>query len=177
MTPLTAYSACILVACDAIATLNILLDKAQASPNADSLPNARIHESMEPLTFQVRTACDTVDKLVSRTMGTPRAGWHDDKLVGYKDMRQRLGAARRLLDAVDTDAFNVRANGILSLPSEQGGTEDTWAHVYITSFNLPNLFFHVVTAYNILRAHGVPLGKTDYLYAFGERMQAGTIAR
>src|SRR3546814_19438864 len=72
-----------------------------------------------------------------------------------------IGKAETALEAFTPDEFNGWAGRALDLqigPRRLAFTSET----LILSFSLPNFHFHAVTAYDILRARGVPLGKRDY---------------
>ena len=96
---------------------------------------------------------------VTATMGTPPPPMPKH---GYAGLVQQLADARAALEAVtpaEVEALSGRdmtfAMGELKIPF----TVET----FLLSFSLPNFYFHAATAYDILRAQGVPLGKRDFL--------------
>ncbi|OAR00163.1 hypothetical protein LLEC1_01990 [Akanthomyces lecanii] len=159
------YNAFFVPAFDIVATTLSLLTVAKSSPNAVLLPTARTHETMIPFSSHCGIIATCIDKLVSRVCGTSPQGWgYHDPLPSYAT------CGNALLKSADQDAVNTRiATGILLLPSEDGETEVP-LHTYVSSFNMSYLFFHLVTAYNILRKEGVELGKNDYMLVFNRTL-------
>lgn len=159
------YDASISVATDVVQSLKDLLKLGEASPQGASLPTATIHEDMKPLTFQVFSVTDIAQKVVARTSGTEPLALEKD-LVTYEDMYKRIALVQDLLAKADKDLINSRAGEIVTLGLGVGKTAEMSAGAYVNGYALPNMFFHVVTAYNILRKEGVTLGKMDYLSSF-----------
>jgi hypothetical protein len=172
-TELTGYSAFFWPVKSALNALKIMLRKAQNAPNAASLPSARLYEDMQPLTFQIHVVCDTIDKMVFRTTGSARLKWTDD-MSTFEDMQNRIAAAEARLDSASQHTVNKTANETIALPGDEGdNTVDVPIHLLMSAFTLPTLFFHVVTAYGILRKEGVPLGKSDYIGPFQDKLDEG----
>lgn len=165
------YNAFFVPAFDIVATALSLLTVAESSPKATLLLTARTHETMIPFSGQCGIIATCIDKLVSRVCGISSQGWsYHDALPSYTTVRERLLAAQALLKNADPDAVNTRiATGTLMLPSDHGEAEVP-LHTYVSSFNMSYLFFHLVTAYNILRKEGVELGKSDYMLVFNETL-------
>lgn len=171
--PFTPYGCSIAVAKDALRTLTSILKKAEGSLSASSLPSARIYPDMQPLSFQIQQTCMQAAKLVTRTTDAELPDWVYDELKTFKDMYLRIDMTQEILAGADEDVVNKRVVGTISLPTEAGGTEEASTHAWIFSYNLPNLYFHLVTAYDILRKEGIPLGKQDYLEAFDQTFRRG----
>ncbi len=152
-------------------SLSAILKKGQESPNAASLPSARLIDDMQPLTFQVFAVCNSVDRLVSRTMGAERTRF-EDNMKTFEDMQARIADAQALLASASEDVVNGKANDTVALPTEEGAMEDFPIHLFVSTFCLPNLSFHVSIAYAILRKEGVKLGKDDYLSPFQRELLA-----
>lgn len=170
---LTGYNAFFAPASDILTTLTTLLSLAESSPQASALLGARTHATMLPLSFQFSVACTTVDKIISRVCGVDPQGWpYDDaSLDSYPAIRARLAAAQALLRGADEELVNMRCKeGTISLPNEDGSRTDTPVSVWLSAFALPNMYFHLGTAYNILRGQGLELGKGVYLGAFNETL-------
>lgn len=169
-TELTGYSAFFSPVKSALDALKIMLKKAEEAPNASSLPSARLYEDMQPLTFQVFVICDTIDKMVFRTTGSARSEWPDD-LSTFEGMQNRIAGAEARLASASEDTVNKTTNETIALPADEGdNTVDVPIHLLMTGFSLPTVFFHVVTAYGILRKEGVPLGKEDYIGPFQHKL-------
>jgi len=146
--------------------LSAILDKAQAHAEARKidplvLTNARLYPDMLPLKRQVHIACDTAKYSVARLAGV-EAPKHEDVEETFVDLKARIA---KTLDFIQT--FK---------PAQIDGSEEKAIHLklgqrevdfkgmqYLLGHALPNFYFHVVTAYDILRHNGVELGKRDYL--------------
>ncbi|KAB5542791.1 hypothetical protein GE09DRAFT_1244056 [Coniochaeta sp. 2T2.1] len=132
-------------------------------PNVE-YPNARLIDDMNPFTFQVQNATTAVRKTLSRLIGEDIGAWNDDERT-IADLHRRVALALSLLGTVDHKRIDNRADEIVDLPF---GTKVLKLSARDTALNqgLPNFFFHLQTAYAILRAKGVPIGKGDYLSNF-----------
>jgi hypothetical protein len=86
----------------------------------------------------------------------------EDNETSLAQLRDRVARTTAYLEGVDPAGFEGRedAEVVLKLPSR----ELTFTGLsYVTDFALPNFFFHVTTAYALLRKQGVAIGKMDYL--------------
>jgi hypothetical protein len=134
---------------------------AETGGDPDSVVNARLFDDMAPFHFQIEAAWHHsawgVEALKTGEF-TPPA------LVGpvpFADLRAMIGRAETALEAFTPDEINGCAGKQLDLqigPRRLAFTAET----FILSFSLPNFHFHAVTAYDILRSRGVPIGKRDY---------------
>jgi len=134
---------------------------AEIGSNPDDFVEMRLYDDMAPFHFQIEAAWHHsvwgVD--AARTGAfTPPA------LVGpvpFAELRAMMTKAEASLEAFRPEEVNSWAGRELDLqigPRRLAFTPET----FILSFSLPNFHFHAVTAYAILRSHGVPLGKRDY---------------
>ncbi len=166
--PISLYGSSYPVAKAALEALTTLLDKAQAAPGADDLPHARLYENMSPLSTQVQYVCDIIRNLVSRTTGTDlSAAWADDSsLSTLDDMHARVAATKKLVDAVDEDVVNAKANETFTMKTNTYGTVHGCVHTFVSTHVLPYLFFYLGMTYGILRKEGVPLQLMDYMGPF-----------
>ena len=134
---------------------------AETGADADGFVHARLFDDMAPFHFQIEAAWHhSVWGLEAAKTGvfTPPA------LVGpvpFAELQGMIGKAETALEAFSPDEVNGWAGKQLDLqigPRRLAFTSET----LILSFSLPNFHFHAVTAYDILRSRGVPLGKRDY---------------
>lgn len=134
---------------------------AKTSKDPDDFVEARLIDDMAPFHFQIEAAWHhSVWGLEAVRTGafTPPA------LVGpvpFVDLQGMIEKAKRALEAFQPDEVNSWAGKHLDLqigPRKLAFMSET----LILSFSMPNFFFHVVTAYDILRMRGVPIGKRDY---------------
>ena len=146
----------------ALQNLDHLLAKASASGVSEQdLLGARLAPDMLPLTKQVQIACDTAKLAVTRVAQTEPLPMADEE-TSIVELRDRIARTIAYLGSAKPAAFESRetAEIILKLPS----TEMKFTgQSLITDFSLPNFFFHVTTAYGLLRMKGVAIGKMDYL--------------
>lgn len=159
------YDATIPVAKSALKSLYNVLKKGEAAPNGAALLGAKIHENMLPLTFQVYMVTDTSSKCASRLQGVEPHAW-EGKIETYADCFSRIAKAEEILAAADKELINKRQNETVPLGLGSRGTFDIPGVVYTNGHFLPTLFFHLTTAYDILRKEGIPLGKDDYIEPF-----------
>ncbi|KAL4939176.1 hypothetical protein BDV06DRAFT_199343 [Aspergillus oleicola] len=131
---------------------------------ADDLVNATLITDMKPLSFQVFIAANTALKAAYRsTMRDPPSQEDTDK--SFSDFYKRLDETITELETVKPEAIAEHEGKTFQAPLGPKEFEFT-GESYAVAFAIPNFFFHLVTAYDILRAKGIPLGKIDYLGAF-----------
>jgi hypothetical protein len=146
--------------------LATILDKAAAHADARKIDPAvllqlRLFPDMLPLVRQVQIACDNAKGCVGRLAGVeiPR---HEDTETRFDELQGRI---QRVIDFIGTVS-----------PEQLDGSEDRDIHLklgprevqfkglqYLCGFALPNFYFHVTTAYDILRQGGVELKKSDFI--------------
>ena len=149
-----------------LTNLLIILDKAEANAaerkfDTQVLVEARLAPDMIPLRGQITIATDHVKGCVSRLAGQPVPSWADTEKT-FPELRERIQKALDLLAATTPAMLQDSQHRTVVL--QLGGKDVTLTGLdYVTQRALPNFFFHVTTAYNILRLNGVPIGKRDYL--------------
>lgn len=144
-----------------IDTLIALLTKAEAHPQSDALLGARLAEDMHPLSTQVRFVAnlpgEALPRLTDRTFTS-----RDEDETTLAGAKAALAQTAALLDQVE--ASELKAPGdqiVLNLPN---GMEFTLtAEQYVRDWSLPNFYFHLTTAYAILRMQGLEIGKVDFM--------------
>lgn len=150
----------------ALSTLSLILTTAQNShPDPTSLPAARLHPDMQPLTFQIHIATLMATRLAARLTLQDVAPMTENDLSTMEDMQARIAAAKATLDKVSAEEVNAVGEKVVSTPIGPKTVEISGAE-YARVVNLPNVYFHLVTAYGILRKEGVALGKRDYMLEF-----------
>ena len=152
----------------ALKALSGLLDKAVAhagEAGADALLSNRLAEDMHPLVKQVQIACDSAKLCTARLSGV-EAPVHEDVETTIPELKARIAATLAYIASVPREAIDGQEGKdvVLKFP---GGEWPFKGQGYVIGFALPNFFFHVTTAYGLLRQAGVPLGKRDFLGAAG----------
>ena len=143
-----------------LGSLGSILSKGEAHGGID--PNeARLAPDMLPLKNQVYIATDGAKGCGARLAGVEIPKFEDVE-TSFADLKARVAKTISFLKSLDRNAF-VGAEAkeiVLKFPSvtlEYSGAD------YVGNFVLPNAYFHITTAYGILRNCGVALGKQDYL--------------
>ncbi|MDQ2878630.1 MAG: DUF1993 domain-containing protein [Pseudomonadota bacterium] len=150
----------------ALKNLAAILEKGRAFAAEKGMPeaelaDARLIADMTPLTAQIQRASDSAKGCMVRIGGVENVAMEDNE-VTFADMQARIAKTIDFLQSVPADALNGKESDevILKLPD----TEMTFtAQSYVLGFAIPNFYFHITTAYDILRMKGVPIGKMDYL--------------
>lgn len=125
------------------------------------LLTAKLYDDMAPLTAQVQRASDTAKNAVVRLGGVPSVAMLDDEAT-FADLQARIAKTVEFLNAVPREAIDGQEDRPVQLVTP-GRTVDFTGRGYALGFVLPNFYFHVTTAYALLRTKGVPVGKLDYL--------------
>lgn len=126
----------------------------------DVLVQARLYPDQFALARQVQSACDTAKGAAARLAGIEVPSHPDDETT-IAQLRERIAKTRSFLETVTAEKFEGAAEREVTL-SFLPGQAIKGAH-YVVDFVVPNFYFHVTTAYAILRHNGVELGKRDYI--------------
>ena len=146
--------------------LSVLLEKAEAHATAQgidpaTLLAARLAPDMYPLTRQVQTASDNAKGCGARLAGVAIPSYPDDE-ASFAELQARIEKTVKFLQEIDPQALQGAEDRVIDLKAGRASLTLS-GRDYLFRFALPNFFFHVATAYDILRSQGVPLGKFDYL--------------
>ena len=163
---ISIYDVSIPMLIDMLTNMKAWLDKAAAQKGEAELIDARLIADMRPLTGQFQSASDSAKNGIARLAGIESPSMPDTE-TSFAELRERCDKTIAFLQTItpaQLDGAETR-EVVLKFPSGHGyrftGLD------YLTRFMLPNFFFHVQTAYAILRAQGVDIGKTDYLQHMG----------
>ncbi len=146
-----------------LATLQGLLDKAamqwrDVGKSPETLVDAKLADDMAPLGRQIAFVCNQPGSFLDWATATTVA---TDVPASVADMTALIAATRARLAAFDGDDALLAREKIVSLPGDLAITFT--GATYIDDWILPNFYFHLVTAYAILRSQGVVIGKADYM--------------
>jgi hypothetical protein len=148
--------------------LDAVLDKAIKHAEARKFdPNnfcsARLFPDMLPFLAQVRIACDSA-KAAAANLAGKEAPKHEDSETTMADLRGRIGKVLAYLATFTAADFErTSPQTIIKMPNPAG--KGLAADEYLFGRQIPNFYFHLTTAYDLLRHGGVELGKRDYLGA------------
>ena len=122
---------------------------------------ARLAPDMLPFVNQVRIACDAA-KVAAANLAQKEAPKHEDTEKTFEELHARIGKALAFIDGLtEADFAKTTPDLLVKIPNPQG--KALRANDYLFARQIPNFYFHVVTAYDILRHGGVEVGKSDYL--------------
>jgi hypothetical protein len=146
--------------------LSAILDKAQAHAEARkidplALTGFRLYPDMLPMTRQVQIACDAAKGVIARLAGVevPR---HEDTEQTFAELQTRIAKTVKFIETIRPQQIDGTEDREIVL--KIGGQDMKFSGMqYLLGFAHPNFYFHVTTAYNILRHNGVEIGKRDYI--------------
>lgn len=163
---LSLYEASIPVMTRGLSQLAAILEKGETYAKESGLDpaavlDARLSQDMYPLTRQVQAACDAAKFCGARLSGVA-APREPDTEQTFAELQERIARTLAFLGGIEAAQVDGRedAEVVLKTPSQ----EITFlARNYLLQFSIPNFFFHMTTAYGLLRMQGVPVGKLDFL--------------
>ena len=146
--------------------LDAIIDKAVAYAEArkidhNALLDARLYPDMYTFKKQVQSACDFAKLSVARLAGL-NAPVHDDSEKTFADLKRRIAETLAVIQSATPEAMEAAMEREVVIKA--GPRELTFTgKEYLLHVALPNFYFHVTTAYAILRHCGVELGKSDFI--------------
>jgi len=164
--PISMYQASAPRFVNTLTNLSAILDKAQAHAEGKKIEpavllNLRLYPDMFPMKRQVQIACDTAKGAVARLAGVEVPKYEDTEET-FAELKARIA---KTIDFVKT-----------LKPAQIDGSEEKNIHLklgprevdykgmqYLLGHAIPNFYFHVTTAYDILRHNGVEVAKRDYI--------------
>jgi uncharacterized protein len=163
---LAMYDATISPLKRALNNLSHILKKGEDYANAkkiehDVLLNARLFPDMYPLSRQVQIATDMSKGAAARLAGleVPK---YDDNETSFADLQARIAKTIAFIDSVKPEQLVGSETRDITINVRNTDLKFT-GQAYLLAWVQPNVYFHVATAYNILRHNGVELGKPDFL--------------
>jgi uncharacterized protein len=163
---LSMYDAAVPVSIRAMNNLAAILEKAAAHAEARRLDpsvllQGRLFPDMFPLVRQVQIACDTAKHGPARVAGA-EAPAHEDNETSFAELIARARKTAAYVETLPKAAFEGAEDRTVTWQA-RGKSRSMQGLPYLFTHVLPNIYFHVTTAYAILRHNGVELGKADYL--------------
>jgi len=150
----------------AFSAMSAFLEKGRAFADENGLPHAdlleaRLIEDMAPLIAQVQRASDSAKFTVVRVGQIENIAIPDEE-TSFADLQERIAKTVAFLQAAPTSCMDGREDAEVILTTPRGSVPFT-GKSYVLGFALPNFYFHMTTAYALLRQKGVPVGKLDFL--------------
>lgn len=129
--------------------------------DAAALLQARLYPDMFPLTHQVRFACNHAERGVCRLTGTEPPTRENNEAT-LEELATRIATAIAFVKSVEAKKMAGMEEQDITFPI--GENKMTLKGIdYLFQFSMPNFYFHVTTAYSILRHNGLQIGKQDFL--------------
>lgn len=165
---LSIHQASVPVFVQGLKGLKGVLTKAQAHVEAkgldpEALLKARLYPDMFPLIRQAQIATDFAKGCAARLAGIEVPAW-DDVETSFPELIARVERAIAYVEGLDPGAFTGAEDRDITLV-RRGETSVVKGLAYLQTQAQPNFFFHLTTAYAILRHNGVEVGKRDFLGA------------
>jgi uncharacterized protein len=153
--------------------LSAILDKAETYAKAKSIDpavllGARLFPNMFAFTRQVQSACDQAKNGGARLAGIDPPRYEDNEKT-IAELKARIAKTIAFLRTLDARKIDESADREITLPLGPNRGHMKGAD-YLNHFALPNFFFHLTTAYDILRHSGVEIGKLDFIGAIPMRI-------
>jgi hypothetical protein len=163
---LSMYEASVPVFARMLSTLSAILHKAAAHAEAKKIDpavliSARLFPDMLPLTRQVQIASDHARGAAARLAGLERPAVADTE-ASFDDLQARIALTLDYIHSFKPEQINGSEEREITLPLRTGEVK-LKGQPYLLHFAMPNFYFHVTTAYAILREGGVEIGKLDFL--------------
>lgn len=149
-----------------LGNLSAILNKAEAHAEAKKIDpsvfiNARLFPDMLPFSRQIQIACDTVKAGAARLAEVELPSFADVE-VTFPELQERIAKTVKFLESISPNQIDGKEE--LKITYTQRNRESNFiGQPYLLNYVLPNLYFHITTAYAILRHNGVEIGKKDYL--------------
>ena len=149
-----------------LTNLSNILKKGEAFADAKGLDGKVLAEGqlasdMFPLTKQVQIACDLVKNGMARIAGVEPPKFEDDE-VSLADLQERIAKTITFANSLKPEQIDGTEQKEIKFSIKEWSFEFV-GEQYLLTWIIPNFYFHVTTAYNILRHNGVEIGKADYL--------------
>ena len=149
-----------------LGTADLLLEKAEKfcaeqGLDATSLLECRLAEDMFPFARQIQLTTDFATRAADRLSGREIRAFPDTE-TSLAELRARVAAAREYLKSFAPSEFEDAKTREITIQTRQGPIMMN-GEQFLETYSKPQFFFHLTTAYDLLRQKGLPLGKTDFM--------------
>ena len=160
------YEASVPVFVKSLSNMRSWLDKAAQEKSEAALMEGRLAPDLRPLPAQYQMASDSAKNALARLTGTEAPSMPDTE-ANFAELKERCNRTIEYLEGFDASALAGSEKREVKIIFPNGMGYRFTGSEYLAGFALPNFYFHVTTAYAILRNAGVSLGKTDFLQHLG----------
>ncbi len=166
---ISMYNASIPVFKQLLSALNTILIKAEETVNnerkAETLLQARLFPDMFDFTRQIQIATDFAKGVAARLAGLEVPVYEDNETT-FAELQSRITKTLQFISSIKPSEINGSENREIitrpGTPKEKKFNGES----YLLHYGLPQFFFHITTAYAILRNNGIEIGKRDYMGTF-----------
>ena len=164
---ISLYQASVPVFRQMLLALSDVLGKAEAhievkKVDPAALLQTRLALDMFPLVRQVQIACDFANSVTAR-LASVEVPTYDDTEQTLAELKARIARTVAVLDSMTEARFAGSESLEIVLRPGTPKEKKLSGRAYLLAYGLPQFFFHVTTAYNVLRHNGVEIGKKDYM--------------
>jgi uncharacterized protein len=161
------YDASIPMMVRMLQNLSSILDKAAAHATAKGIDpalmiEARLAPDMFNLARQVQSAADAAKACAARLSGDAPPN-HPDTETSFGELKGRIAKVIDYVESFTPEQINAGGERSITIPTRGEPHVFKDGGAYLTQFAIPNFFFHVATAYGLVRQQGVEIGKMTYL--------------
>ena len=147
--------------------LSKILDKAVKQAKERDMPlsellEARLAPDMHPFPRQIQIASDVAKMAAARLTGTEPPSFPDTETT-FPELQARVRKTIDYIKSVAPEKFEGAEDRTITLKFPDGNQMSFPGRVFLNNFVLPNFYFHVTTAYGLLRHKGIDIGKWDFL--------------
>ncbi len=167
---ISMYTASVPVFQQMLGGLNDILAKAQAhitekKVEPSALLQARLFPDMFTFARQVQIACDFA-RSVSARLADAEVPAYEDAEQTFDELRGRIEKTLAFIGGLDAARFEGSAQREVVLRAGTPKERKLDGQAYLLHYGLPQFFFHVTTAYGLLRHNGIDIGKRDFMGAY-----------
>lgn len=167
---ISMYTASVPVFKQLLGSLDQLLAKAEAHASErkidpEALLQARLFPDMFPLYKQVQIACDFARGVSARLAGVALPVF-DGEQKSFADLHALIAGTLEFIGGLEAAGFEGAESREIVLRPATPKERTLAGQTYLLHYGLPQFFFHVTTAYDLLRHNGVEVGKRDYMGAY-----------
>jgi hypothetical protein len=150
-----------------LSSLSHLVDVAQKFSKEKELEDSvllqsRLAPDMNPLIWQLQMVSEFAARCVARLAEIEVPNYENTETT-FEQLQTRITKAMDYVANVDDEALNTSLQRVQTVPLGPDKSMEFRGPIYLTHFFLPNFYFHITTAYNILRHNGVAIGKLDFI--------------
>ena len=143
-------------------TLGVLIAKAEAHAEGDALLLAKLAEDMHPLATQIRFVTNIPGEAMDR-LGVAKFTSSDAELTTFAEAKALISQTDVMLDGIAAEDLPEPGSAVEFSIGDGAYSFAMTAEEYVREFSLPNFYFHLTTAYAILRMKGLEIGKADFI--------------